>query len=457
MVQGQAGGQAMGERTGVGSAAEASGAAEAAQRRRALYRKLKPGPGRTPGQVAANQRARLSGALIELVAVRGYEGITVRELSRLAGVSTKTFYDCFANVEECFVTTYALIIRDALSVPGDLPADPGERLRARLERFFASLGKDPKAARLVLVDAAMAAPALNARTRRVDRALERMISEELAPTTAGPPLARTLVQGAAAAAMQLARSRLLSASAAPAAAAAGEFTDWLASLRGADLDGLSVLGGPLPRMADADRAPPPSVIGEDRHFLIQAVGTLVVRDGYEKLTAPAICRAAGISRRTFDESFDSVADCFLAAVEAKVAAVLGRAEAQAADAESWDRGVVRAVAIICTQLRHDPALANLVSVDVFTAGLPGLELRERVLARWARRLRRTAPRASRPGELAAEASVAAAAAIGAPGRRTRLDQTARSAAFVVLAPAVGSARAMELIGAELGAQGWRVE
>lgn len=56
------------------------------RRERALYPKLHPGPHPlAPESVASNQRARLYGAMIELVAARGYESSTVAELCALAG------------------------------------------------------------------------------------------------------------------------------------------------------------------------------------------------------------------------------------------------------------------------------------------------------------------------------------------------------------------------------------
>jgi hypothetical protein len=58
------------------------GAVSVAPRREgALYPKLQPGPHPlAPESVASNQRARLYGAMIELVAARGYEASTVAEL-----------------------------------------------------------------------------------------------------------------------------------------------------------------------------------------------------------------------------------------------------------------------------------------------------------------------------------------------------------------------------------------
>ena len=52
--------------------------------------------------------------MVELSAERGYEGVTVRSLTRLAGVSTRSFYKHFANAEECFAHTYDWLVQDAL-------------------------------------------------------------------------------------------------------------------------------------------------------------------------------------------------------------------------------------------------------------------------------------------------------------------------------------------------------
>ena len=71
----------------VSEAARDRGAVSVARRREgALYAKLRPGPHSfAPESVASNQRARLYGAMVELVAARGYEASTVAELCALAG------------------------------------------------------------------------------------------------------------------------------------------------------------------------------------------------------------------------------------------------------------------------------------------------------------------------------------------------------------------------------------
>ena len=74
----------------------------------ALYRKLSPGPAHPAREVASHQRARICGAMLAAVAERGYAAVTVRELVRLAGVSTHTFYELFGGKEGCLLGTYEL-------------------------------------------------------------------------------------------------------------------------------------------------------------------------------------------------------------------------------------------------------------------------------------------------------------------------------------------------------------
>ena len=71
----------------------------------ALYGKLRPGPGRSPSDVAAHQRMRIHGAMVEIAGEQGYEAVTVRGLTRTAGVSSRTFYERFEGKEECFLET----------------------------------------------------------------------------------------------------------------------------------------------------------------------------------------------------------------------------------------------------------------------------------------------------------------------------------------------------------------
>ena len=56
--------------------------------------------------VEASQRTRLLEAVGRAVAERGYAAATIDDVVRGAGVSKKTFYEHFADKEDCFLAAY---------------------------------------------------------------------------------------------------------------------------------------------------------------------------------------------------------------------------------------------------------------------------------------------------------------------------------------------------------------
>ena len=51
-------------------------------------------------------RGRLLSATFALVGERGYEGVAARSVSERAGVSNRTFYECFSDREDCFLAAF---------------------------------------------------------------------------------------------------------------------------------------------------------------------------------------------------------------------------------------------------------------------------------------------------------------------------------------------------------------
>ena len=135
----------------------------------------------------------------------------MRGLSSTAGVSTKTFYECFANVEQCFVATYGRIVRDALAQASMIECeDLQERVRARVRASFEAFAAEPKAAHLVLVESfSVGSVGLDA-ARSAAKAFERLLGNEFAmppnPVSLTPP---SVAQGIVGAAVRVARHRLL--------------------------------------------------------------------------------------------------------------------------------------------------------------------------------------------------------------------------------------------------------
>lgn len=243
-------------------------------------------------------------------------------------------------------------------------------------------------------------------------------------------------------------------------ATADGFAAWLLCLRDGRIERLP----PAARtgtLSAVRLAPAPDPVVDDRRFLLTAATKLCTATGYEELTVPRIRREAGVSRRSFDANFHGVADCFLEAVESHTNRVVEHAAAQAREAGSWERAVVRAIAALCAGASRDPGLARLAFLEILAPGAEGLARARQIVTQWAERLRQSAPARRRPSPLAAEASVAATWTLAQceilSGRGHRIDEAIPEMAFVLLAPAIGPAAAVQAIRTELASLSAQIE
>src|SRR5262249_52001276 len=107
---------------------------------------------------------------------------------------------------------------------------------------------------------------------------------------------------------------------------------------------------------------------DERTMIVSAVAQLPAREGYAALTVPGIRSAAGVSRRRFDDHFEGVVDCFLAALELLVGDVNRKVQAAYRTAADWSTGIYRAVATTCTEIAADPLLVRLLFFELFVPG-----------------------------------------------------------------------------------------
>jgi AcrR family transcriptional regulator len=117
-----------------------------------------------PEIVAHNQRERLLGALISVVAEHGYAASKVTEIADDASVSLRSFYENFADKEACFLAAYealdayiATIIDAAVE---DAPDDWAERAAAAFAALIGFLSERPNFARIYLVESFVVGDAL---------------------------------------------------------------------------------------------------------------------------------------------------------------------------------------------------------------------------------------------------------------------------------------------------------
>jgi AcrR family transcriptional regulator len=112
----------------------------------------------TREQVSASQRGRILMAMIEEVAERGYASTSVAHITARAGVSRKSFYEQFADKEDCYLAAFdaAAELRDShmrhVVKRLEPAADPLEIFRATLRAFLEGVAQNPAASRTLVVE-----------------------------------------------------------------------------------------------------------------------------------------------------------------------------------------------------------------------------------------------------------------------------------------------------------------
>lgn len=118
--------------------------------------------------VAENQRERLLNGVVEAVAEHGFNATTIGKITEAAKISRRTFYEYFADKEDCFLAAYAMIdghVRGSMLAVAD-PAEPWpEQVRARLAAFLDVLSRDLAVARFYLTEPLAAGGEIAARYR----------------------------------------------------------------------------------------------------------------------------------------------------------------------------------------------------------------------------------------------------------------------------------------------------
>jgi AcrR family transcriptional regulator len=434
-----------------------------------LFRKLKPGPGMPAEQVLADQRRRLQGAMIAVVDTAGWSGVRVRTLARTAGVSTATFYKHFANADECLASTYDAVMAMAVrhsAAAQRRQSDWQGSLRAAVGTLMEDLAGEPRAARLALLDVFAAGPSARKRIGRAVTELERLVGASFAEAPRSVTAPRHLVAGMTAGMLRVARTTTMAGRGDELPGLTDQLGDWMLSLPHPEV--LSLLAAPagiesgrmrreptpFPAIGEPDRDRR-GATDDDRQRLLRAAVKLAAVDGFASLTAPKLRTEAGVSRRRFEASFESVDECFLEAVEMLAGDAAARAGSWSGGAGEWERRTCRFVLALCAQAARNRAQARLAFLGIFVAGRAGLLKRERMVGRTAAELRDTVPAERRPSAIAAEASVAAVWHIAqsdiAAGRARNLPAVAPLLSYVVLAPIVGAQTAAVAVQAEIGA------
>jgi AcrR family transcriptional regulator len=129
------------------------------------------------------QRERLLRAAAREFTELGYAGASSESISRRAGMSKATFYEHFANKEECMLALFDLgaeLVQSAMAeAASNAPVgDAPERLRAGTRAFLGALAEHPEFAQTLLVEIIGAGPRAAQRRDQILQAFAGVVDAE---------------------------------------------------------------------------------------------------------------------------------------------------------------------------------------------------------------------------------------------------------------------------------------
>lgn len=408
--------------------------------------RLRPGPGGVREEVVRRQRERLFAATVATVAERGYAATRVADVIELAGISRSTFYRDFDNLHDCFVQTLDAIVTGVeagmvAALEGDRPWD--QRLRDCFGTLIDMVAAQPAAARLCFVEAYVAGPDAVACVDRTARAVGRRVLAVVAesPERAGMP--REVAGAVLGGLRTVIQVRLYTGRERELPGLAPQLMDWALGYRAPPV--------PLPKPRRRPAAPPAPVRDplDPGQRIIDALTTVVANRSYGGTTTTEIAGSAEISLSTLYDRFENKDAALLAAFDDAMLRMLEVALPAYRQAEDWPRGVRAGIETLLAYLSHEPDTAQLAAQAVWAGGPPAVTRVEESMAGFRALLAEGLRGRSGASGVAAEAIGASILALGydhlARRGAKRLYEIAPAAAFVALAPAIGTLEACTVV------------
>ena len=338
-------------------------------------RKLRPGPGADPEEVAQNQRERLFGAMVASVTTRGYAATTIEDLVEISGVSRRTLYNLFDDKQACFRSAIEAMLTASLSQTS-VQGRPGlsweDLTRERFAAFVALLVEESAAARVALIETRIAGPEAHRPIEGAISGWEQVMSRRFAESAERaemPPEAITAFVGGT---LEICRDRL-----------GRGLEDELPALIGGYAELVLSYRSPPSALRSVPRAP--SAAGEaiegpdHRERALRALAAVVAEKGYPELAINEVISRASMSPATFYGHFTGKEDAMAAAIESAGAQVLAVAIPAFRRHRDWTQGARSAIGAILNFLASRPALARLLCVEAYAAGPEAMACRDRAL------------------------------------------------------------------------------
>jgi AcrR family transcriptional regulator len=346
----------------------------------------------------AQQRERLLGGMAKAVARRGYTDATVAQAIAYAGVSRSTFYEHFADKQECFLATFQQLApvlgRELLEAVQGVPWEqkPGVMLDVVLDP---SKSEAAMHWRLLLTQARAGEPRIRAAheqfAHRLERAFEVLLEgpPQGIPTLDIPPKAllggmRSVIsthrythEGPEQGQLRDDLEAWAASYAVPSGYARRSSAAW------AELGAsLSVKAVPLSQSRPApapglprgrNRLPANVVASEHHNRIVQATARVMREKGYTATTIADIVAAAGTSRGVFYSHFQNKQEVFLAGQTMALEKGLTSASAAFFTGRGWPQQVWNGLDALLGYIAGLPDLGHLMLIEPYAAGRAALD------------------------------------------------------------------------------------
>lgn len=421
------------------------------------------------------QRERILAGMLHCSLRHGYAGANVSRTIVHAGVSRPTFYDYFANKDDCFnAAQQERSAQLAAYVRGRLAdAEPARAVHTSARALLEFAALEPDAARFLMDEApAGGARALDQRERTISE-IEKLIEHTRAqapPDAHSPDLPTSALLGG----LFWLLAPLLRHGEPDIDSLIGEVETWLDGyLQPGQAHRWRALepGPSLPtshHVSDLPRRPPgplppgrprisaAEVARNQRDRILYATATVAAEKGYTATTVADIADAAKLDRRVFYDHFPDKRQAFLAVHEFAVRHSMTIAAAAYFSAREWPERMWEGIRADSQFAAGYPAVTRIAFVDSHAVGAPAIQQIEDSHAAFAIFLHEGYAHSSQtPPRTALQAIVATIFEIGhrqARQNNSRLTpRYAPHATYIALAPFLGPDATNEFIDGKLRA------
>lgn len=421
----------------------------------------------------STQRERLIGGMLAAVRRHGYAGANVSHVIEHAGVSRPTFYEYFADKDDCFIAAHREfgrrvaedLERTIAACPPELAVQTGIRRVVEIARCLPDLAG-------FLMNDAMAGGwrSLDEGDRlreEIANIIERGRSRA-SPESLTPDLPLRLVVGAVRwlLALQLRRGEH------DLEGVAEELIDWVerymcptAEHRWHTLE-LGPTLPPSPHVSQISLRPPPpippgrsklsksEIARNQRERIVYATAEIAALKGYTVATVSDITSAAGVDRRVFYTHFGDKQQAFLAVHELCVQQLLAVTASAFFGADSWPERAWEAMRAYTHFQSTHSIVAHIALVESHAVGAPAVQRIDDGRAAFLMFFQEGNQYASREASRSTmEASIGAIFELfyfqAREGRSDQLSRLNCNGAYLMLAPFLGPAAANEFIDEQL--------